>query len=161
MNLELALGIVNAVVLLAGAFTGAMMLRANQLKSRAETRQAEAGAAAALIQAASGIVDDLQAEVKRLQERLCALEDMAIQRRSEIAKLHDELTEASTRVTMLEALSEEQARVIEMMRGELRQAEVRIKALEEENSGLLRENERLRSEQNVSGKQSSTREDTE
>ena len=70
LNLELTLGIVNAVMLLAGVVTGAMMLRANRRKTTAEALQAEAGAAAALIQAASGIVDDLQGEVKRLQARL-------------------------------------------------------------------------------------------
>jgi len=153
LNIELTLGIVNAVVLLAGVITGAMMLRANRRKTNAEAQQAESGAAGALIQAASEIVCDLQAEVQRLQKRIGALESRAQVRQAQIDQLHDDLVQASTRVTMLEALSEEQARVIEVMRGELRQAELRIKMLEEENSCLIRENEQLRNGHDVSGKQ--------
>jgi len=91
--------IVSLITALAGIAVAFVALR----KSSAERAALKAGATATLTDAASNLIDDLQAEVRRLRERIESLECKLLAQADIIREMQVKLEAADDRIAALEA----------------------------------------------------------
>lgn len=148
---EIILSVV--VPLLVALVPSVLIYLSNRGKAAVELEKLRAEAAAAITEAASGLVDDLRNEVAAARARVRELEILDRQRQEEqqalqkqYIALQETLAMTMPRITELERTNEHLQAEITSLQKSLAEAEARITELEQDNTRLREENRQLRKE---------------